>query len=763
MNPIKTLIGRRQFLIATGVASTCALTCKKLAGFQMDTAMAAEKASSAVTKEAVNKYPHLLSPFRIRNVVLKNRIMHTQSPPHSMQGPENYPTEVYRNHYSNMAKNAAIVSLSMAYGSYPQMYNSNTMMVGPQHYSDSIWQKIPPVENYIRRLIDDVHCEGTLVSSNVMGGGNGVGSGGGGIPGGAMPQGQGSGQGGATPGGAGSQGGMPGGAGVPGNVQGSASGQGGMPGGAAPSGGAMPSGGGTPGGMPGQRQSTVSIKDLVAQVKEAEDMGIDVMSVSGNSVEQVQAIRNATNLILLAKLNVGGGLTDGTKGAGKKWRWNYSGAEFDWQFSKKVPGVDNTHCPSADEIEQAVEAAKKIEGMADILWIRDGRSEHPNSFIQNKNKPFSLYYAEAIKKAGVKILVCPSAGFHDVAQNEEFIAGGLTDMVGMATPFFADAEYVKKALEGRADDIVPCLQCHSCHGISRTEGPWYDTCTVNPKWATPDYKLKNIPAPTKTKKVAVIGGGPGGMKAALVAAERGHKVTLYEKGDSMGGLLQFSDYSQWRWNHKDFKDYLIHQVKKSGIEVQLKTTATPEMIKSKGYDTILVSTGAEPVISRMPGADAKNVFNILTAYSNKKDLGKNVVMIGAGRIGTELAIGMAKDGHKVTQICADKDLIELEFIGAHNMMNQILILQNHPDYDCILEATVKSITDGKVTYTDSNGNEKSIQADSLVIYSGLKPRMDEAEKFLGSANQVLLLGDCTGKSGTIQKTIRSAFFMASQV
>jgi len=138
-------------------------------------------------------------------------------------------------------------------------------------------------------------------------------------------------------------------------------------------------------------------------------------------------------------------------------------------------------------------------------------------------------------------------------------------------------------------------------------------------------------------------------------------------------------------------------------------------------------------------------------------------MIGAGRIGTELAIDMAKDGHKITQICADKDLIELEFIGAHNMMNQILILQNHPDYDCILEATVKSITGGKVTYTDSTGSEKSVQADSIVIYSGLKPRMDEAEKFLGSANQVLLLGDCTGKNGTIQKTIRSAFFVTSQV
>jgi pyruvate/2-oxoglutarate dehydrogenase complex dihydrolipoamide dehydrogenase (E3) component len=253
------------------------------------------------------------------------------------------------------------------------------------------------------------------------------------------------------------------------------------------------------------------------------------------------------------------------------------------------------------------------------------------------------------------------------------------------------------------------------------------------------------------------------MKAAITAAERGHKVTLYEKSSSLGGLLQFTDYTQWKWTYKDFKDYLIRQVNKKGVEIKLNTTATPEMIKTKKFDTVLVATGATPVISKMPGADAKNVFNILSVYTNKKDLGQNVVMVGGGRIGTESAIGMAKDGHKVTVIVSGKDLIETEVIGAHNMMNQISILQNHPNFNCVLEATVKSITDGKVTYVDSKGKENSIPADSIIIYSGLKPTTDEAVKFDGTAGQVFLLGDCTGKNGTIQKTIRSAFFMASQV
>jgi NADPH-dependent glutamate synthase beta subunit-like oxidoreductase len=165
------------------------------------------------------------------------------------------------------------------------------------------------------------------------------------------------------------------------------------------------------------------------------------------------------------------------------------------------------------------------------------------------------------------------------------------------------------------------------------------------------------------KKVAVIGGGPAGMKVALVAAERGHKVALYERDEALGGLIKFSDYSQWRWNMKVFKDYLIHQVNKAGVEVRLKTTATPEMIKAAGFDTVLVAIGAEVIESKMKGADAKNVLNILTCYSNKKALGQNVVMIGAGKIGTEAAIGVAKDDHKITVLAPGEEMIDAEDIG----------------------------------------------------------------------------------------------------
>jgi NADPH-dependent 2,4-dienoyl-CoA reductase/sulfur reductase-like enzyme len=363
----------------------------------------------------------------------------------------------------------------------------------------------------------------------------------------------------------------------------------------------------------------------------------------------------------------------------------------------------------------------------------------------------------------VKIITAPGGGFHDQDLNEEFIASGKTDMVGMATPLFADPEYVKKAYEGRGEDIVPCVMCHNCHGISRTRGPWYDTCTVNPKWGLSETKKRSIRLPYSSKKVAVIGGGPAGMKAAITAAERGHRVTLYEKGDALGGLLRHTDFTQWKWAYKDFKDYLIRQVNKSGVEVHLETEVTPEMIRAKAYDTVLAAVGAEPIVSRIPGADGKNVYNIVNVYSNKKSLGENVVIIGAGVFGTETGIVLAKDGHKVTVLTGENEMIPEEAIGPHNMENQIDIYKHHKNFSYVLEAITTGISDEKVTYRDASGSEKTIQADSVVIYAGLKPKMDEAMRFAGTAGQFLLLGDCTGQAGTLQKTIRSAYFLASQV
>jgi pyruvate/2-oxoglutarate dehydrogenase complex dihydrolipoamide dehydrogenase (E3) component len=286
---------------------------------------------------------------------------------------------------------------------------------------------------------------------------------------------------------------------------------------------------------------------------------------------------------------------------------------------------------------------------------------------------------------------------------------------------------------------------------------------VNPKWGLSETKQKSIRPPSAVKKVAVVGGGPAGMKAAITAAERGHQVTLYEKADALGGLMRHTDFSKWKWTYRDYKDHLVRQVAKAGIEVRLNTDVTPEMIRSRRYDTVLAATGASPIVPNIPGAGGGDVFNIVDAYRNKVALGKRVVVIGAGVFGTETAICLAKDGHKVMVLASGTEMIPEDAIGPHNMEIQIDLYKHHENISYELETIPTGISKGTVAYRDASGAEKSAVADSVVIYAGLKPKTDEAMTFSGSAGQVLLLGDCTGRGGTLQKTIRSAFFVASQV
>ena len=201
---------------------------------------------------------------------------------------------------------------------------------------------------------------------------------------------------------------------------------------------------------------------------------------------------------------------------------------------------------------------------------------------------------------------------------------------------------------------------------------------------------------------------------------------------------------------------------KGGVEVHLSTEATPEMIKSKGYDVVIAAVGADPNVSRIPGSDGKNVYDIINVYSKEKELGRNVVVIGGGEYGVETGMFLARAGHKTTMLTSGKELLPVERVHYEEIM--VDVYDHLENFSYILEAMATRISDGKVTYTDAKGNEKSIQADSVVLYAGLKAKQDEALKFYGSArNAFFAIGDCTGKCGDVQKVIRNAFFTASQI
>jgi 2,4-dienoyl-CoA reductase-like NADH-dependent reductase (Old Yellow Enzyme family)/thioredoxin reductase len=424
--------------------------------------------------------------------------------------------------------------------------------------------------------------------------------------------------------------------------------------------------------------------------------------------------------------------------------------------------TEDNYYKSGTTIDDAVKNAKQLEGAADIVMVRIGDSSaaHATTWNSIRRKPYTINYAEAIKKSGAKIITAPGSGYQNLDDIEEYIKSGKTDMVTIARAFICDSEYAKKMSAGRGEDVVPCIRCNKCHGENMMEGPWYTVCSVNPKVGIP-LAVKSIQAPGAPKKVAVIGGGPAGLKAAITAAERGHKVTLYEKGSSLGGLLRHSDYSSYKWAIKDFKDYLIKRIDELGVTVILNTSATAEMIKAKGYDTILVAVGSDPIVSKIPGADGSNVYNIIDSYSKEKSMGKNIVFIGGGEFGADAGMHLAKTGHNVTMLTSEKELFPND--RPHYPITIIEAYQDLKNFSIITEGTATGISAGKVTYKDTAGSEKSIPADSVVVYSGLKPKKDESLKFYGSAKQFFTVGDCSEKGGNIQKCIRSAFFTASEV
>jgi 2,4-dienoyl-CoA reductase-like NADH-dependent reductase (Old Yellow Enzyme family)/thioredoxin reductase len=422
------------------------------------------------------------------------------------------------------------------------------------------------------------------------------------------------------------------------------------------------------------------------------------------------------------------------------------------QFSAEEPKGGYT-------VEEGIEYLKMFEPYVDIVQVRsaEGDPNHPIPFELNPT-PF-LELAGRIKAEGLDFLVSNVGGFFDPAIADKAIADGKLDLVAMARAWISNPNYGELLYEDRFEDVVPCLRCNKCHGRGKHD-IMTTVCSVNPIAGFEVVDKYLVQPVTKIKNIAIIGGGPGGMRMALFLRQRGHQVTIFEKEDHLGGAITHSDYVPFKWTLKDYKDYLIRQVDKQGVRVVLNTEMTPEKLNGS-YDAVVAAVGATPIIPRIPGVDGSNVTVATDALIHSEKIGQNVVVIGGGEVGVETGMFLAQQGKNVTVVeMRDELAADTTFMHYRSMFSAAW--EAIPTFHYVLNATAKEITPDHVTYTDKEGVDYDLAADSVVLSVGMRAKTDEALSFYGTADRFYMIGDCK-KPGTIQTTNRNAYATAMSI
>lgn len=419
-------------------------------------------------------------------------------------------------------------------------------------------------------------------------------------------------------------------------------------------------------------------------------------------------------------------------------------------------------CEGGYDVHEAVRLVKCLEDVIDIVQCSAGRLDVPESecftFPTQYSKGGVNVYLAAEMKKNVNILVETIGGINEPALAEKIIADGSADLVGMARSFIADPNWARKAKHGKAEDIRPCLRCTRCMDSNGRTGVGY--CTVNPRRTI--YKEHPSEIPVVTKSIAVIGGGPSGLQAALDLSDKGHTVTLYEKSNRLGGLLEFADYIPFKYDIKRYRDYMIRQVsKRENIIVKLETEATPELLKNAVYDAVVMATGADFLLPPISGIHGSNVHFAANILGKETELSDNVAIIGGGEVGCEIAIHLASLGKKVTVVEMRNDILLDTILAEEKTATKFLMSHVYSqDYKNFLNVPeskqITVLTDTKCIEIDANGivvesdgKHHHIEAGDILLALGFRPNRAYLDAFEDTAEDVLYIGNAK-KPGSIQ-------------
>lgn len=370
-----------------------------------------------------------------------------------------------------------------------------------------------------------------------------------------------------------------------------------------------------------------------------------------------------------------------------------------------------------------------------------------------------VYLAEEIKKV-VNVPVVAAYRINTPELAEQILADGKADLIGLGRALLADPEFPNKAREGRSDEIRSCIACSNCLDNlltgykSGTALPAF--CSINPRMGKEaEYTIE--PARV-AKRVLIVGGGPGGMEAARVAALRGHQVSLCEKGEELGGQLRVACLPPYKDELGSLIKNMATQVRKAGVEVRLNTEVTSELVGKETPDVLILAIGATPLIPDIPGVEQDNVVTAVDVLMRREDVGETAIVVGGGMVGCETAEFLANLGKKVT-------IVEmLPKIGSdYGATYRHVVLRRLREIGIKMETnvTVEEITDRGVK-AKRDGAAKFFPGDTVVLAVGFKSNKELGEKLSGKVPAPYSIGDCV-EPRRIKEAIEEGFVLASEI
>ena len=408
-------------------------------------------------------------------------------------------------------------------------------------------------------------------------------------------------------------------------------------------------------------------------------------------------------------------------------------------------------------IEDGCKIAHALEDLVDLIHVSAGSYQFgfyvttPPMFVEHG---VNVHLAAEIKKHVSKPVATVGA-LNDPAHLEQIIAEGKADVVYIARGLLADPFLPNKVMGGSEETIVRCLRCYTCMAERPTTGT--RRCAVNPVIGREIEGMEVTPA-YKSKKVMVVGAGVAGLKAAITAAQRGHKVILCEKSDKVGGILKSEQAIPFKYEMYQLGLSFEKQAIEEGVEIRLNTMVTPEYVAAEKPDAVILAVGSTPIVPQIPGIEGDNVVVVNDYYLEKDKVQDTVVVLGGGLAGCECAVHLGMEGKKV-------HLVEMRDILAAdcNIRHKPILMKQVEKYTTAhLSHTGLRITEEGVVCKTQDGSEVLIPGKTVICAVGQRANRADVDALRLCAPFVREVGDCV-RPANITKAVYEGYHAALDI